>query len=125
MKLERRKADPIKAFETECVNKNPVQSNGNNRGFCDLNPSVKTQSTDTHPEVERVHVQLLRQAGREKRLALAWSLSQSAVEMSRNALRTRYPDLSERERAVMLFSFCHGEKLAQQLRTYLEDRNKA
>lgn len=39
-----------------------------------------TQSRDTHPEIERVQIELLRQAGPQRRLTLGLSLSENVSD---------------------------------------------
>jgi hypothetical protein len=84
---------------------------------------MKTQLTDTHPKVKRVQISLLRKAGMERRLQLTFSLSSSAIQLSRAALRQRYPNLSERELRLKFVALCYGEELAGRVRRYLEHRN--
>ena len=83
---------------------------------------MKTLSLDTHPEVERVHIQLLSQAGPARRLALARSLSQSTIEMSRRAIGKRHPHLSSLEISLKFVQLCYGDDLAHRLKIYIEER---
>lgn len=83
---------------------------------------MKPLSTDTHPEVERIHLQLLFQAGPARRLALTRSLSQSTIEMSLTGLQSRYPHLSPQELALKLVALCYGEDLARRVGDYLKSR---
>ena len=83
---------------------------------------MKPLSADTHPEVERIHVQLLVQAGPARRLALTRSLSQSTIEMSRTGLQSRHPHLSPQELTLKLVALCYGEDLARRVEVYLESR---
>ena len=83
---------------------------------------MKTLSMDTHPEVEKMQIQLLSQAGPARRFALARSLSQSTIEMSRRALEKRYPHLTPREISLKFVTLCYGEDLARRLKLYLEHR---
>ena len=83
---------------------------------------MKTQPSDTHPDIERMQVRLLRQAGPCRRLELARSLSQSTMEMSLSALRRRHPGLPDREYSLMLLSLTCGEDLARRVRAYLANR---
>jgi hypothetical protein len=80
---------------------------------------------DTHPEVERVQVRLLRQAGAARRLALALSLTQSALALSAEALRRRYPHLPAEELRLRGVALRYGEALASRLRADLERRAAA
>ncbi len=84
---------------------------------------MRTQSPDTHPQAEHVQIQLLRQAGTARRLALACSLTQTALELSREGLRHRYPELTERERRLKFVALCYGEDLAHRVRADLTRRN--
>lgn len=83
---------------------------------------MKPLSIDTHPEVERIHVQLLLQAGPARRLALTRSLSQSTIEMSRTGLQRRHPQSSPQELSLRLVALCYGEDLARRVGDYLKSR---
>ena len=78
--------------------------------------------SDTHPEVERVHIRLLSEAGPSRRLALARSLSQTTMELSRRALQKRAGHCSQQELAVKTVALCYGEDLAKRVKTCLESR---
>ncbi len=84
---------------------------------------MKTQSPDTHPQAERFQIQLLRQAGTARRLDLACSLTQTVIALSREGIRKRYPELSERERQVKFVALCYGEDLARRLHADLIRRD--
>lgn len=83
---------------------------------------MRTQSDDTHPEAEAMQVRLLRAASLRRRSALAQSMSQTAIEMSRRALRRRYPGLSEVEIRLRWVTYHYGEELGARLRADLERR---
>jgi len=83
---------------------------------------LRTSITDTAPEAEEVQIRLLREAGVERRFGLAMSLSHTAIELSRGAIRQRHPDWSEREVKLEFVRLCYGEKLASEVRAYLERR---
>ena len=85
---------------------------------------MKTQSPDTHPQAERVQIQLLREAGTARRLALACSLTQTTLELSREGIRQQYPALSERERRLKFVALCYGEDLARRVHADLTRRNR-
>ena len=55
---------------------------------------VRGGLSDTDPETERVHLELLRRASPGKRLHLALSLSRSVMTLSRRGLAQRFPDAS-------------------------------
>lgn len=83
---------------------------------------MQTHLNDTRPEAEHVQLQLLRQAGTARRIALAWSVSQTVFDLSRSALRRRHPLLSERERQMLFVALCYGDDLAARLRADLRRR---
>ena len=80
---------------------------------------MKTQSIDTHPAAEAVQVDLLRKAGVARRFALAASLTRTTIELSRKALRLRYPKANEDEIALMFVALNYGDDLALRLKEYL------
>ena len=78
------------------------------------------RSADTDPAVERVQVELMRQATPARRAALARSLSRTTLELARRAIRQADPNVDEREVAVRFAAICHGPSLANGLRRYLQ-----
>lgn len=78
-----------------------------------------TQSRDTHPEVERVLIELLRQATPERRLELGLSLSHEALEMARQGIARANPRASEEERKLLFVEVTYGKDLADRVRAYL------
>ncbi len=78
--------------------------------------------TDTDAETARVHVDLLRQAGPQRRLALAFNLSRTVIEMSRRALRRLHPDASDEELGLLWVRQQYGAELSDALREHLARR---
>jgi hypothetical protein len=58
---------------------------------------MRTQSSDTSLEAERVMIELLRRAPAWRRLQLADRMSATVRQLSMAGLRTRYPKASEAE----------------------------
>ncbi len=85
---------------------------------------MRTQSRDTHPEVERVQIELLRKAGVARRFSLARSLSQTVIQLSRRAIRESHPDASEEELALIFVELNYGKELAERLRADLARRRQ-
>ena len=77
---------------------------------------------DTHAEVARRQVELLRAASFERRARLALSLSHTVIELSRRALRERMPGVSEREVLLRWVGQQYGADLEQRLRAHLAGR---
>ena len=76
---------------------------------------MRTQSQDTHPEVERLQIELLRKRGAAWRFAWARSLSRTVIELARRALRRRGHGLPESEIQRTFLRLNYGEALAHSL----------
>jgi hypothetical protein len=77
---------------------------------------------DTHPDVERLQIELLRQLSVAKRLAIMHSLSQTAVFLSRRAIQRANPGLSQTELGILFVRYHYGDELADKVQHYLEQR---
>jgi hypothetical protein len=75
--------------------------------------------TDTHPEAERVQIELLRQKTLAERFMMVRSLTAFSLGLSRDALRRLYPDLSPEEFRLKIIEHHYGKELAQRVREYL------
>jgi hypothetical protein len=75
--------------------------------------------TDTHPEAERVQIELLRQKTLAERFMMVRSLTAFTLGWSRDALRRLYPDLSPEEFRLKIIEDHYGQELAQRVREYL------
>ena len=85
---------------------------------------MKTQSEDTSPEVERVQIELLRRAGKARRLQLGLKLSGEALEMAQRAIRRGHPELSELEAKLLFVEVTYGKDLADRVRAHLAKRQQ-
>jgi hypothetical protein len=83
---------------------------------------MKTQSSDTHPDAERVQIELLRCATVGQRAEIAISLTQTTIELSRRAIRRAHPDASEQEVGLIFVALHYGQDLADRVRAYLDRR---
>lgn len=80
---------------------------------------MKTQSIDTHPDAERVMIEMIRKAPMSKRFRLVQSLTQSALWANFHAWQENHPKASEDE-AVVQFAICfYGTALARQMQIAL------
>lgn len=78
---------------------------------------------DTPDAVEKIQIDLLKQAGQARRTKLMLSLSQSMFELSWHNLRQKNPNLSERELNLKFAELLYGPKLANALKAYLQKRD--
>jgi hypothetical protein len=83
---------------------------------------VKTQSEDTHPDAERVQIELLRKATMEQRVRLARSLSQTALGLAWRAIEEANPGASREELVVKFVAVHYGDEWANRLRERFSKR---
>ncbi len=81
-----------------------------------------TQSVDTHPEIEKVQLSLIKKASISKRLSRARSLSQSVIQLSRRAIMRANPDLSQEDVNLAFLEYHYGNDLSCSVREYLRKR---
>lgn len=85
---------------------------------------MRTLSVDTTPEAEAIQIALFRAAGPLRRSSLACSLSGTAIELSRRAIRRSHPAASELEIGLLFITFTYGAELAKRVRADLERRGR-
>lgn len=78
------------------------------------------QSPDTTPQAEKVQIELIRQSSVAKRISMVRSLSQTAMFLSRRAIRRANLSLSEREVDLLFVELHYAKDLAERLRSYME-----
>jgi len=83
---------------------------------------ARTQSPDTHPEAERVQIELFRRASPARRVQLALSMSDAVIALSRRAIRRQEPELGEQELGLRFVALHYGEPVAQRVRAHLAAR---
>jgi len=82
----------------------------------------RTGLDDTSPEAHRIHVELLRQAGPQRRLQLGRSMSAFAIGQTWRAIRQAHPGASEAEVKLRFVELTYGRELATRLRDHLARR---
>ena len=82
------------------------------------------RSADTHPEAERVQLQLFREATVAKRLALAFSLTRTTMRLAWRSVENDYPEAGDDELKVRFVDRVYGPELAEGLRRDLERRHQ-
>lgn len=80
---------------------------------------------DTSPEVEKIQIDLLRQAGQARRTHLMLSLSQSMLSLSWRNLRKSHPHLSEHDQKIKFVELLYGLSLANAFEKFLTVENDA
>jgi hypothetical protein len=75
--------------------------------------------SDTHPDADRVQIELLRRATPEQRLEKTLNLTATLVNASRETLASLNPGLSEQELSIKCVELYYGKELADGLRSRL------
>ncbi len=83
---------------------------------------MRTQSVDTHPDAERIMIELIRSSPMSKRFRLVQSLTQSAFWATIHAWQERHRDAREQEAAMHVLSYSYGPDLAQRVQAALQMR---
>ncbi len=68
--------------------------------------------SDTHPDIEKLHIELLRSATAADKLHMLAELNETARLLALVGLRSRYPQASEIELQRRLAGLLLGEELA-------------
>lgn len=77
------------------------------------------RSADTDPETERVHLDLLRRAGPDRRLQMSLDLSAVVITLAKQALQRSMPNATPTEVDLRFVELHYGRELAADLRRYL------
>lgn len=80
--------------------------------------------SDTDPEAQRVHDEMLRRASAADRLRLALSLSTTVIALSRSGLAHRLADSTPEAVGLRFVALHYGEDLAEAVRRDLEARRR-
>jgi hypothetical protein len=81
---------------------------------------MHTKHSDTHPEIEKIQLSLIRKANIAKRVARARSLSQTTIKLSRRAISRANPELNEQELDIAFVAYHYGTDLAERLEKHIK-----
>ena len=76
---------------------------------------MSTLSSDTHPKMEALQIQLLRQATPTRKMKMLAQLNASARTLALVGLRSRFPRASQAELRRRLAGLLLGEELARKV----------
>jgi hypothetical protein len=85
---------------------------------------MRTQSEDTDLQAEKMQLDLLRRATLERRVAVAASLSKTAINLATRAIRRQNPGLGDHEVLLSFMEIHHVSELSGRLRIDLARRLK-
>ena len=77
--------------------------------------------SDTHPDAEKVQIELLRGMTPAERLGTALRLTAALVNMSRQTIASLNPDLNPQELNIKCVELFYGKDLAERLCSYLQN----
>lgn len=77
--------------------------------------------SDTHPDAERVRLELLRKTTGAQRIAQMRSMTSFAIELSRRAIARANPELNQREVEMLWVEYTYGKELADKLHSHKRD----
>jgi hypothetical protein len=80
--------------------------------------------SDTHPEAEKVQIELIRKASIAERIAVMRSLTRMATRLSRQAIARAHPQASPTEVDLLWVELHYGKELSSQVREHLKRRAK-
>ena len=86
---------------------------------------MKTQSIDTHPEAEKVQIELLRKMSFSDKFYLVMKLSETAMKLSKRAIARANKDLNEEQVNLLFIEYHYGKDLADRVKKFLEKRKDA
>lgn len=85
---------------------------------------VETGVNDTDPATAAIHLDLLRAATPARRMALAFSLSRSVIDLTRDGIARCLPGASSDEIGLAFVERCYGTELAEGVRADLAARRR-
>jgi hypothetical protein len=71
------------------------------------------QSSDTHIEIEKIQISMIRQESIAKKASRMCSLSQTTLQLSRRAIKRANPTLNEGELDILFVGYLYGSDLAE------------
>ena len=87
---------------------------------------MNIQSSDTHPEIERLHIELIRKAPISRRLQMVTSLVKTTWQLSWQGICKRYPHDSEEAQIERFLTLLYkDEALARKVASLLAQRREA
>jgi len=86
---------------------------------------MRTQSRDTHPEAERVLIDLIRKAPIAKRFGLVRSMTAFATRLNQQNIQQLYPQLAKEEVAATFVKDHYNRTLAYNIHPILKQRQTA
>jgi len=81
--------------------------------------SMKTQSKDTDPKIEKVQISLLKKQSIAKKFAQVCSLSQITIQLSKRSIARKNQNLDDKQVNLLFITHQYGKDLADRVFQYL------
>ena len=82
----------------------------------------KTQSMDTHHQIEQIQISLLKNQSIAKKIAQVCSLTQTTIQLSKRAIARANQNLDDKQINLLFITYQYGEDLAARVDEYLNRR---
>ena len=80
---------------------------------------MKTQSIDTHPQIEQIQISLLKKQSIAEKFAQVCSLSQTTIQLSKRAIARENQNLDDKQINLLFITYQYGKDLAVRVDEYL------
>ena len=81
---------------------------------------MKTQSIDTHPQIEKIQIALLKKQNAAQKFARVCSLSQTTMQLSKRAIARTNQSLDTKQLNLLFIRHQYGEQLAARVKKYMD-----
>jgi len=85
---------------------------------------MKTQSRDTNIKTEKKLISLLKKQSRAEKFSRVRSLTETAINSSKRAIKRNNKGLNERQINLLFIEYNYGKDLAEKVRKYLAGNKK-
>lgn len=83
---------------------------------------MKPQSIDTHPEIEKIQISILKKKSISNKFSQVRSLSKTTMQLSKRAIARTNKNLNEDQINILFINYHYGEDLASRVEKYLNKR---
>lgn len=83
---------------------------------------MKPQSLDTHPEIEKLQISILKKESIANKFSRVRSLSKTTMQLSKRAIARTNKNLNEEQINILFINYHYGEDLASRVEKYLNKR---
>ena len=80
---------------------------------------MKTQSIDTHPQIEQIQILLLKKQSIAKKFAQVCSLSETTMQLSKRAIARANQNIDDKQVNLLFITYQYGKDLADRVDEYL------